>query len=305
MAISKAMQVAFRAISRHNPNIKDNYLLSRKIFDTIHPATLKYNMMDKEFSVDGVSVPVRIFSPKDTTPAHILLFFHGGGWVTGNIESYTNMCSRLSKATNSWVISIDYRLAPENPFPAGLHDCYEAAKIVIEDAKKFGLTKEDITLIGDSAGGNLTAAVSLMLRDNNQYVPKKQILIYPATYNDHSENSPFPSIIENGTDYILTANRVQDFLSLYMGEMDALNNPYFAPLMSTDLSNQPATLVITAEYCPLRDEGEAYGKRLIEFNNTVEIHRIPDTVHGFILLPPTYTAVKRSYDLIKEFLLQP
>ena len=200
------------------------------------------------------------------------------------------------------MISVDYRLAPENPFPTGLLDCYEVTKTVIADAEKFGLCRENITLIGDSAGGNLTAAVSLMLRDNNQYVPEKQILIYPATYNDHSPDSPFPSIVENGSDYVLTSQRVQDFLSLYISSTADLTNPYFAPLIATDLSNQPETLIVTAQYCPLRDEGEAYGNRLSLCGNLVHTHCIPDAIHGFMLLPPACLAVKSTYELIVNFL---
>ncbi|NMR85768.1 alpha/beta hydrolase fold domain-containing protein, partial [Vibrio parahaemolyticus] len=124
-------------------------------------------------------------------------------------------------------------------------------------------------LIGDSAGGNLAACVSLLLRDRGEIVPKKQILIYPATNYDHSENSPFKSVVEFGENYILTSKRIQDYMELYVPNPKDRESPYVAPILAKDLSNQPETLIITAEYDPLRDEGEEYGKRLESFGNKV------------------------------------
>jgi len=140
----------------------------------------------------------------------VLLFFHGGGWVTGNIDSYNKVCTNMARITNHLVVSVDYRLAPEYPFPAALEDCYEVARILINDK---GINCKDVTLIGDSAGGNLSAALSLLARDRKDFCINKQILIYPATYNNHSENSPFNSIRENGYDYLLTSKRVNDYMN--------------------------------------------------------------------------------------------
>ena len=158
------------------------------------------------------------------------------------------------------------------------------------------------SLIGDSAGGNLAAAVSLMARDRGEFLPQKQILLYPSTYNDHTEHSPYESIRTNGKDYFLTSKRIRDYMELYISKPEDFYNPYFAPLLSKDLSNQPNTLIITAEYDPLRDEGEDYGERLKEFGNRVKNIRMKDSLHGFITLPPVFQQVRTAYEQIADFL---
>ena len=130
------------------------------------------------------------------------LFIHGGGWVTESIDNYERICARLADATGQYVVSVEYRLAPEDKFPAGLEDCYAVAKALYSGQFVLNVKPENITLIGNSAGGNLCAALSLMARDRGEFMPKRQILIYPATYNDYTENSPFVSVKENGSDYL-------------------------------------------------------------------------------------------------------
>ena len=166
----------------------------------------------------------------------------------------------------------------------------------------FGADPSDIVLIGDSAGGNLAASVSLMARDRGEFLPGRQILIYPSTGNDHSDTSPYPSIRENGTGYLLTSKRICDYLDMYRTSDDDLLNPYFAPLMAGDFSNQPDTLLITAQYCPLRDEGEAYGQKLLEAGGRVEVHRMENALHGYFTLPVRFELVKKTYALINHFL---
>lgn len=141
-----------------------------------------------------------------------------------------------------------------------------------------------------------------MARDRGEFMPRQQILLYPATNNDHTENSPFESVRTNGTDYLLTSKRMVDYMKLYRSGDDDLQNPYYAPLVSKDLSRQPRTLIITAEYDPLRDEGEAYGIKLAQAGNDVEIHRIHDALHGFMSLSPGFKPVKKTYQYINAFL---
>ncbi|NLC43617.1 MAG: alpha/beta hydrolase, partial [Clostridiales bacterium] len=210
--------------------------------------------------------------------------------------------ANMANQTGHTVVSVDYRLAPENPFPAGPEDCYQVVKEVFEELETFHCKSEDVTLIGDSAGGNLAAVVSLMARDRGICIPGKQILIYPATYHDHSGSSPFESVRENGTDYILTSQQIQDYLDLYVPNEEDRLCPYFAPLLAKDLHNQPDTLIITAQFDPLRDEGEAYGERLKEFDNYVETYRMKDALHGFFTLPWPSEDVKKSYEYINNFL---
>lgn len=303
MAINKVVMAALKAISYRDIDVKENYKMHRNFVNITRKHYLKpfCKTRDDEVYTDNYKIPVRIFSPEEEGNYPCLLFFHGGGWVTGNIDSYNKVCTNMSKLTCHNVISVDYRLAPEYPFPAALEDCYEVAKNLL---KNKGSKYKDITIIGDSAGGNLAAALSLLARDKKEFKISRQILIYPSTYNDHSGTSPFPSIHENGTDYLLTSKRISDYTQLYISNKNDLRNPYFAPLLAEDLTNQPKTLIITAEYCPLRDEGEAYGKRLREAGNYTEIYRIKDGLHGFFALPPRFPQVKLCYDIINRFLCE-
>lgn len=220
----------------------------------------------------------------------------------GNIDSYDGVCSDMAKLTGCKVVSVDYRLAPECRFPAGLDDCYTVAKELFLNDKLFDVKPENIVLIGDSAGGNLAAAVSLLARDRKEFFPSKQILIYPATGVDHSKNSPFASVHENGKGYLLTSKRVQDYMELYSSSKADFNNPYFAPLLAKDFSNLPSTLIITAQYCPLRDEGEEFGHRLKEAGVYTKIVRMPDVIHGYFSLPSWFEQVRKTYDIINDFL---
>jgi acetyl esterase/lipase len=307
MAINKAMRAALKTIAYLNLNmdIKKSYKVERQfenISARLRPAPQKFSIWDHSVMVGDHEVPVRVFLPRKGMPKRLLLFFHGGGWVLGSIDSYTKMCAYLAAAVSAIVVSVDYRLAPEHQFPAAPEDCYAAARALFLGKSLLNVDPAHITIMGDSAGGNLAAAVSLMARDRGEFLPPRQILLYPATASDHSENSPFESIRANGYDYLLTSKRVQDMIELYKGSEADLHNPYFAPLEAKDLGNQPRTLIITAEYCPLRDEGEFYGKRLQEAGNEVQIYRMKDAFHAYMMLSPRFVHVKRTYELINNFL---
>ena len=186
----------------------------------LDPMKIFYKKIDEKIYNGSHAVPVRIFFPNeksfqesndktsDSRDKKLLLFVHGGGWVTESIDNYERICARLADATGQYVAAVEYRLAPEDKFPSGLEDCYVVAKALYTGKFVLNVKPENITLIGDSAGGNLCAALSLMARDRGEFMPKRQILIYPATYNDYTEKSPFPSVKENGTDYLLTAGKM-------------------------------------------------------------------------------------------------
>ena len=304
MAINKFMRYALKLLSYPDIDVRKTYQIKRTIKNIQLPDELLKDNRWRNFIVPANEhdILTRIYSPKELSGRGTLLFFHGGGWVTESVKTYHKVCYDLAKHTGCHVVSVDYRLAPENPFPNGLNDCYTVAQSLLRSPEIFGLSHEKITLIGDSAGGNLAAAVSLMAHDNGIFSIPRQILIYPATYNDHSESSPFPSVIENGKDYLLTSRQVSEYISLYKQSDNDLNNPYFAPLLADDLTGQPDTLVITAEYDPLRDEGEAYAYRLRKGGNNVTVHRMRDALHGFLALGPRFTHVKQTYALINNFL---
>ena len=296
-------RITLRALSSIDMNIKKNYKLYRKVQKIITPSPrVPYRAFDHKVMTGDREIPIRLFIPKENRQDKVMIFFHGGGWVTGDIDTYTPVCATLAEATGHTIVSVDYALAPENPYPIGLQDCYTAAKEIFQNIGLLGAAPEDITLIGDSAGGNLAAVVSLMARDKGEFKPKRQILIYPATYHDHSIHSPFRSVQENGEDFILTAERIEDYMDLYVPDKAARKTPYVAPLIADDLSAQPKTLIITSEYDPLRDEGEAYGKRLRSFGNEVRIFQMKEALHGYMNNPLSSDIVEHTIEIINLFL---
>lgn len=304
------MLAAIKALSDMELDIKDNYKIIRQMENAAKRPLLKltYQTWDYNIESNGHNIPVRIFNPSEQKVENftvldypIIIFFHGGGWVTGSLDSYERVCATIAQQTKHMVVAVEYRLAPENQFPAAFEDCYHVIEDVMQWSQILG-AKDGITLMGDSAGANLAAAVSLYIRDRGEKIADRQILIYPSAYNDHTENSPFKSVKENGTEYLLTSKRICDYMDLYCGKDSDRKNPYLAPLLADDFTNQPDTLIITAEYDPLRDEGEEFGRKLKEANNFVEIHRIADTLHGYFSLPLIYSAVKETYKIINEFI---
>lgn len=310
MAINKYMQIALKAISNLDIDIKKNYRLIRQLERAVKKPRIKkftYQAWDYTVKNGDYEIPMKMFSPSvnnaegpDNIKYPVIVFLHGGGWTTGDIESYENVCLTLSRQTGHIIIAVGYRLAPECPFPAALTDCHKAVESVLR-WNSVSNSPHKLTLMGDSAGGNLAAAVSLYMRDRGEKTADRQILIYPAAYNDHTENSPFPSVSENGKDYVLTSKMICDYMDLYCGETNR-DNPYLAPLLAKDFTGQPDTLIITAQYDPLRDEGEQYGRKLEEAGNYVSVCRIEDALHGYFVLPTKFSAVKKTYEMINRFL---
>lgn len=254
-----------------------------------------FKRYDRTITYKEYSIPVRIYPKKN--PKTIIIYIHGGGWATENINTYNKTCLHLSRACKSTVIAIDYSLSPENKFPKATEECYIVVQSVL---KKMLSQNKKVILMGDSAGGNLCAVVSLMCRDRKSLMPSKQILLYPVTYYDYTENSPFKSVHENGTDYILTSKRMKEYVSLYANSKEDFKNPYFSPLCAKDFSNQPDTLIMTANFDPLRDEGEYYGKMLSKFNNRVKILRVKEAMHGFFVHDRRY--IVKTYNIINQFI---
>lgn len=304
MAINKYMLAALKALSYMEIEIKENYKLIRKAERFIKKPRIKltYKTWDYQATNNGYDIPIRIFNPSKENEiadqmSPVIIYFHGGGWVTGDLDSYEKVCLTTARQTGYMLYAVDYRLAPEHPYPAALEDCYYAVKAVMQLRK----TKNFI-LMGDSAGGNLAAALSLYMRDRGEPPAKHQILIYPAVYNNHTEASPFLSVTENGKDYLLTSARVREYMELYCPVESDRNSPYIAPLLASDFSNQPDTLIITAQYDPLRDEGEEYGRRLQEAGNRVVVRRIEDALHGYFSLPLRFSQVRETYHIVNQFL---
>ena len=306
MVIKKAAKAILKAMSADEIDIET----SRGLADLkrLDPMKGLYKTVDTRVRRGDYLIPIRIFFPEDATENRtedayrLMLFFHGGGWATDHVDNYERICEKLATETDRVVVSVEYRLAPEYKFPTGLEDCYHVAKVIHDGEFILKADWDEVVLIGDSAGGNLAAAVSLMARDRKEFLPRRQILVYPAVNNDYTENSRFDSVRENGQDYILTSGKMIDYMNYYIRDEEDLLNPYLAPILAEDLSDQPDTLILTAEFDPLRDEGEAYARRLVEAGNKAEAHRIQDAVHGYFALGLNGKLMQESMDLIQQFL---
>ena len=227
---------------------------------------------------DGTELPIRIYWPSTSDePLPVVVFFHGGGWVIGGIDSHDGQVREMVNRTSMVYVSVDYRLAPEARFPAAAEDCYAATQWVAANAAEIGADATRLGVAGDSAGGNLAAVVALMARDRGGPAIAHQLLIYPCCDMD---SNAWPSQTENGTGYFLTKESMDWFYDQYADVADR-DNPYASPIKADDLSGLPPACVITAEYDPLRDEGEAYGARLQEAGVDCEVHRYDGMFHGF------------------------
>lgn len=227
---------------------------------------------------DG-EIPVRVYYPKDakdTNPG--LVYYHGGGWVLGNLDSHDAICRSITNHANCVTISVDYRLAPENKFPAAVEDAYASVKYVYDHAEEFQVDRAQIAVGGDSAGGNLAAVVTHMAKEKKTPEICYQLLLYPSTA---AGAPPTQSRIENAEGYFLTGSMMDWFYKCYVNSDEDKSNPLFTPMFFEDFNGLPPAIVITAEFDPLRDEGEAYAKKLEEAGVEVECIRYDGTIHGF------------------------
>ena len=237
------------------------------------PSTVELHEI-REVNADGVAA--RLYRPNDRKDLGLLVFYHGGGWVLGSMNTHDDVCRKLALAMGHAVLSVDYRLAPEFAFPEPLNDCIVALRWAHANAAQLGIDATRIAVGGDSAGGNLAAVVA-----NLQPVPLKfQMLIYPVTDATRSSQS----YKDNGDGYRLTAAGMKWFCDHYLsGSIGTPTDPRVSPLFAdaTTLASAPPAIVITAEYDPLRDEGEQYAHRLIEAGVACSLTRYYGQVHGF------------------------
>jgi acetyl esterase len=230
-------------------------------------------------STPSAQIPVRIYTPKSGSNFPIVIFSHGGAWVGGSLDTHETVCRKISKYTNAIVVSVGYRLAPENPFPAGLNDVYEVLDWAYRNADTINGNSNEIAVVGDSAGGNFSTVVSMMSRDKGGPRITCQVLVYPST-NIFELNSMSWSYFANGLN--ISREEMENYISLYIPKKEDRKNPYASPLFSKDLNGLPPALVITAELDPLRDEGEAYAKKLKDAGIDVVNTRYKGVTHGFI-----------------------
>ncbi|MFC5969735.1 alpha/beta hydrolase [Halomarina salina] len=240
----------------------------------------------RDLAFDGPSgdVPVRIYRPDADAdaPMPVLVYYHGGGWTLGNLDSIDGACRELADRTGCLVVSVDYRLAPEHPFPAAVDDAYAAVRWVAANAASFGGDPERVGVAGTSAGANLAAVTALRLREEPvaDLELAFQLLLYPIT--DHAFDTD--SYEENADGPLLTRADMGWFWEQYLRSSVDGANPYASPLRARDLSGLPSACVVTAGHDPLRDEGAAYAERLREAGVGVVHDHYPTMCHGFLSL---------------------
>ena len=247
---------------------------------------------DRKIPGPGGEIPVRIYVPQGNGPFGVLVYFHGGGWVVGNIEMTDQPCRMITNAAGCVTVSVDYRLAPEHKFPAGPEDCYAATKWVAENAAKLGCDAERIAVGGTSAGATLAAATALMARDRGGPAIAYQLLVYPATRRELDT----PSHRQFATDgyHILSRADMEWFWGHYLASAADAANPYACPARAKTLAGLPPAIVITAEFDPLRDEGEAYAARLREEGTATVLKRYDGVTHGFFGMPSVVEKSRRA-----------
>ena len=241
---------------------------------------------DRMVSSDaGHAIPVRIYWPPRTEGAPARPFYldiHGGGWWMGNGYPFHAASMNFAMESQAIVVSVDYRLAPEHPFPAALEDCETVLRFIVREGEALGGDPTRIAIGGGSAGGNLSAALALKMRDESGPKIAFQYLMVPAT--DLSDTREWVSYDEAAGRYVLTVDGIRQMVDAYVPEPAERMNPYVSPLLDGDLSGLPPALVVTALFDPLRDQGEAYARRLEDAGNRVELIR-EDALHGFIGSP--------------------
>jgi acetyl esterase len=228
--------------------------------------------------VAGGEITARLYVPGGSGPHPALVFYHGGGWVIGDLYTHDGICRSLTNATGCIVASVDYRLAPESKYPVAAEDSYAALRWLVANAARLGIDPRRVAVGGDSAGGNLAAVVALMARDGKGPALVYQALIYPVTNHDLET----PSYHENATGYVLTREAMRWFWRHYLAGEAQGREPLASPLMAPSLAGLPPALVITAACDPLRDEGEAYAARLRDAGVPVTLTRYDGMFHGFL-----------------------
>jgi acetyl esterase len=249
--------------------------------DMRDPATLApvRSVSDSTIAGPAGDIPVRVFRPEADGSVPTIVFFHGGGFVIGDLDTHEDQTRLLCRDVGAVVVSVDYRLAPEAKFPAGIEDCLAATRYVGEHIDDFGGDAARLAVAGDSAGGNFAAAVAVACRDAGGPALAAQLLLYPVV--DFAADGPYPSRVENAEGYFLTAEDSVWFHEQYTDERFDPADARASVIKTADLAGLPPAVIGTAEFDPLRDEGEAYAALLADAGVKVAMHRFDGMIHGF------------------------
>ena len=245
---------------------------------------------DHQLQGPGGELTARVYRPSAERPLPALLYYFGGGWTLGSIDTADVLCRDLAVEAGCLVVTVGYRLAPEHPFPAAVHDCHTALRWVADHAEELGADPARLAVGGDSAGGNLAAAVTLLARADGDIAPAGQLLVYPNT----DQLADDASMRDNDDPWLFNHHSVAWYGRHYLTAPEDAENPLASPLRAADLSGLPPALVITAEYDPLRDQGEAYAARLAAAGVPVELTRYPGMAHGFFAMTGAVDAARTA-----------
>lgn len=244
------------------------------------------------------SIPIRFYSPKSEGPLPIIVYLHRGGWVYGSIEESEMICRKLANEIGAIIAAVEYRLAPEHKFPIPLEDCYDATDWIAKNASALSGNPNKIIICGESAGGNLAAAVALMAREKKQFPVLAQLLIYPILTNELNQQN-----YDNSPDKeLLCIQSMQFFLSAYLPSPQDGENPYASPLKSKNLSQLPSCFMITAEYDALKHEGAKYAEALRKAGVSVQSKCYCNVIHGFLDLPLANEVKQEAIRDIREWI---
>lgn len=237
-------------------------------------------------------VPIRVYRPSERAGLPVVVWFHGGGWVVGDLDSHDPMLRLLAPDAGCLAVSVGYRLAPEHRFPAAVEDALAAYRWVRDHAAELGGDAARVAVGGDSAGGNLAAVTALLLREAGEPQPVLQVLVYPVT--DHEFERP--SMVENARGYFLEADGMRWFYDHYARDARDHADWRMSPLRAPSVDGLAPAFVVTAEFDPLRDQGEAYARRLVDAGVPVEVHRVDGMFHGFFGMHPVLEAARGAWD---------
>ncbi len=258
---------------------------------------------DRVIPGPGGDLAIRVYTPVEASGPVLggLVFFHGGGFVIGDLETHDDLCRCLANGSGCRVVSVDYRLAPEHPFPAAVDDCFAATKWISAHAAELGIDPKRLAVGGDSAGGNLAAVVAQLAKANGPAIAF-QLLIYPVTQLGAPVDTP--SMRDNAKGYFLEKEGMDWFTRCYAPDPKHRSDPRLSPLLCTDLAGQPPAYVITAGFDPLRDEGKDYADKLDAAGVPVTVVNYPGMVHGFFsmrsLIPKAREAVAAAAAAVRE-----
>jgi acetyl esterase len=282
--------------STHGFFDRDNLAQVRSAMNLVRPRVPVAQVSDRLIAGSGSEIPIRIYTPDGEGPFPVIVYFHGGGFSIGSITSHENITRSIARAASCVVISVEYRLAPEHPFPAGFDDAYTAVEWVAENAGQFNGDGSRLAVAGDSAGGNLAAAVSIKARDEEGPAISLQILLYaPATLAETDFESR-----QNFAGYILTEESGAKILGYYLQDKGHVTNPYVSPLLAESHSGLPPAYIMTAGFDPLLDDGKKYAERLDDAGVPVTYHNFESMLHGFLSFDDLTSYFPLSSRLLRE-----